>query len=175
MGSKMGFSLTSIKQSEILETFKQMPAETPCWVFASRIPASDKTVSELEFKLTQFSDNWSHHGNSIELGVTAIDNQVFILYTFQAIGGCSRDTLLNQIQSLQGEISVEWVESGSFGLKVDNKFVWAKVPEIKTLNTDDLVNPQTQVCQLHLHQVGQIQEGQLFPSASESQLKRTIK
>lgn len=171
----MGFSLITIKQSEITETFKDMPAEIPCWIFASKNITSDNAVSMLHTKLTQFSDEWSHHGNSIELGVTAIDKQVFVLYTHQAIGGCSRDSLLNHIQSLQGEINVEWVESGTFGLKINDKLTWAKVPEIKSLNTQGVINPETEVCQLHLHQVGQIQDGMLFTPASLSQLKRTIK
>jgi hypothetical protein len=171
----MGFSLTSIKQSEISESFKNISPETPCWIFASKNVASDNTILNLESKLTQFSDEWANHGKSLELCVTAIDHQVFVLFTLQEVSGCSKDSLLNHVQSLQADINVEWIASGSFGLEIEKQFTWAKVPEIKSLNAQKKINPDTLVCQLHLHQIGQVQEGQLFASASKTQLKRMIK
>jgi hypothetical protein len=175
MGSTMGFSLVSIKKDEIKETFSNIQSETPCWIFAAKNALSNSALQDLEKQLTEFSDEWAHHGNSLELGVIGVDEQVFVLYTQQSVGGCSRDALLKQLQSLQGNVNVEWVEPGSFGFYIDEELKWSKLPEIKIMSSEKKINAQSDVCQLHLHQIGQIHEEHLFTQVSLSQLKRIVK
>lgn len=150
--------------------FENLPQESRIWIYQSSRKFSDEEVAEIEKDLMQFIENWSAHGTSLEASFTIRYNRFVVIAVnqeFHPATGCSIDSSVGFIQSLEQKYSVDLLDKMNVAFKQGEFITYKTLLEFKKLAKDKSVSENTIVFNNLVNTIEELNEGWEIP-ASES-------
>ena len=150
--------------------FENLPQESRIWIYQSSRKFSDEEVAEIEKDLMQFIENWSAHGTSLEASFTIRYNRFIVIAVnqeFHSATGCSIDSSVGFIQSLEQKYSVDLLDKMNVAFKQGEFITYKTLLEFKKLAKDKSVSENTIVFNNLVNTIEELNEGWEIP-ASES-------
>lgn len=150
--------------------FENLPQESRIWIYQSSRKFSDEEVAEIEKDLMQFIENWSAHGTSLEASFTIRYNRFIVIAVnqeFHPATGCSIDSSVGFIQSLEQKYSVDLLDKMNVAFKQGEFITYKTLLEFKKLAKDKSVSENTIVFNNLVNTIEELNEGWEIP-ASES-------
>ncbi|MGL6032889.1 MAG: hypothetical protein ACRC0Q_12225, partial [Kurthia gibsonii] len=93
--------------------FENLPQESRVWIYPSNRKLSDEEVAEIQALTTNFINDWSAHGASLEASFDIRYNRFIILAVnsdVQAPTGCSIDASVQFIQQLEQKYAIDLLD-----------------------------------------------------------------
>lgn len=93
--------------------FENLPQESRVWIYPSNRKLSDEEVAEIHALTTNFINDWSAHGASLEASFDIRYNRFIILAVntdVQAPTGCSIDSSVQFIQQLEQKYAIDLLD-----------------------------------------------------------------
>ncbi|WP_298396310.1 ABC transporter ATPase [Flavobacterium sp.] len=150
--------------------FENLPQESKIWIYQSSRKFSDEEVSDIEKELTNFIENWSAHGTSLEASFDIRYNRFIIIAVnqeIQAATGCSIDASVGFIQNLEQKYSIDLLDKMNVAFKQGEFITYKTLLEFKKLAKDKSVSENTIVFNNLVNTIEELNEGWEIP-ASES-------
>lgn len=91
----------------------ELPAHSKVWVYTSNKIFTDSEVEALLSKIKEFTSNWQSHGKPVKAIGKVVHNAMIILAAdeqVEAVSGCSIDSSVSFIKSLQHEFGVNFFD-----------------------------------------------------------------
>jgi len=92
--------------------FEQLPENARLWIFAAERALDESERERLLSEVDAFIDQWGAHATPLTAGrALRYDRFLFVAVDQRMAGpsGCSIDSLVRQMQALQGELGIELV------------------------------------------------------------------
>lgn len=150
--------------------FENLPQESKIWIYQSSRKFSDEEVSDIEKELTDFIENWSAHGTSLEASFDIRYNRFIIIAVNQEVQsatGCSIDASVGFIQNLEQKYSIDLLDKMNVAFKQGEFITYKTLLEFKKLAKDKSVSENTIVFNNLVNTIEELNEGWEIP-ASES-------
>ena len=150
--------------------FSTLPSHSRIWIYQSDRKFSEEEISEIEEKLESFIESWSAHGQSLEASYLLKYERFIIIAVnqdVQAVTGCSIDTSVLFIQSLEQKFNVDLMDRMNVTFKTGEYIAYKSLIDFKKMAKAKSVSPSTIV---YNNLVNTIEEWQDFweVPASES-------
>ncbi|WP_348800070.1 ABC transporter ATPase [Flavobacterium adhaerens] len=126
--------------------FENLPVESRVWIYQSNRKFSDAEFSEIENDLQSFLNEWAAHGTSLESSYLLKYNRFIILAVnqeVQAATGCSIDSSVEFIQSLEKKYDVDLLDKMNVTFKVGEHIAHKPLIEFKKMVKDKAVTENT--------------------------------
>ncbi|WP_291912049.1 hypothetical protein [Chitinophaga sp. CB10] len=94
------------------------------WIYQSNRPFNEREVLEINEQLDQFTSQWNAHGEPVKGWGGVVMNQVIILMadeTLTTVSGCSTDSSVRVIKSLERQYEVNLFDRLLLGFVVKDK------------------------------------------------------
>ncbi|MGX5816981.1 hypothetical protein ACWKWU_02225 [Chitinophaga lutea] len=94
------------------------------WIYQSNRPFSEREAEEIDEQLSQFTIQWNSHGVPVKGWGRLLFNQVIVLMadeTESEVSGCSTDSSVRIIKSLERQYSVNLFDRLALGFIVKDK------------------------------------------------------
>ena len=150
--------------------FENLPEESKIWIYQSNRKFSDAEFSEIETALQSFLGEWAAHGTSLESSYLLKYNRFIIIAVnqdVQAATGCSIDSSVEFIQSLEQKYGVDLLDKMNVTFKMGEHVAFKPLIEFKKLAKEKAVSGNTIVFNNLVNTVGEWQDFWEVP-ASES-------
>jgi hypothetical protein len=126
--------------------FENLPEESKIWIYQSNRKFSDAEFLEIETDLQAFLNEWAAHGTSLEASYLMKYNRFIILAVnqeVQAVTGCSIDSSVEFIQSLEKKYNVDLLDKMNVTFKVGEHIAHKPLIEFKKMVKDKAVTENT--------------------------------
>jgi len=97
----------------MIKKFKDLPDDSRLWIYQSNRKLSDIEIGIIEPKIIDFLKQWTAHGKELDAGYEIKYNRFIVLGLNQenaSASGCSIDTSVNFIQSLEKEFGIDLMD-----------------------------------------------------------------
>jgi hypothetical protein len=154
-----------------LVEFMNLPDTARLWCFGADRDLADTESEVLAATVARFVERWTAHDQRLAAGFEWRDARFLLVAVDEGVesaSGCSIDSLLRQLRTLESELSVNLA---------DGRLVWFRdadgtvqsVPrdEFRDLASRGKIGPDTAVFDLSLTDVGQVRSGGFELLASE--------
>jgi hypothetical protein len=124
--------------------FEDLPEDSRIWIYQSNRKFSDAEFSEIETALQSFLEGWAAHGTSLESSYQLKYNRFIILAVnqdVQAATGCSIDSSVEFIQSLEQKYSVDLLDK--MNVKLGEHIAHKPLIDFKKMVKDKAVTENT--------------------------------
>lgn len=129
---------------------EQIPADfsdsSRVWIYQASRPFTQDEIPELNEKLERFIDEWTSHGNGVK-GFGKLFFQQFLIVMADEkdikVGGCSTDSMLRFIKSLEEKFNVTLTDRLLLAFIINNKIELLQLEEVNLALEDTLINPET--------------------------------
>ncbi len=104
----------------MLTDINQMPSDARVWVYQCNRALTDAEVKAITDKTVEFTDNWTAHKQELLAGCAILYNRFLILMIDEKkaiASGCSIDSSVHFIQSLEKEFHVSFFDRMLFAYK----------------------------------------------------------
>src|SRR6056300_902630 len=132
----------------MLVPFDTIPDEARIWIYPSSRPFTDDEIGLLHEKLSEFLTQWTAHGASLKAGFT-IPYKRFIIIALDesahAASGCSIDSSVHFIQSLEKSFDVQLLDKMNVSFKQGEFITYKSLTDFKQLVPKKSVSPETLV------------------------------
>lgn len=93
--------------------FKNLPGDSRIWIYQANRKLREEEVGQIATKTKTFLEQWTAHGSDLEAGFEIRYNRFIVIGLNQenaTTSGCSIDTSVNFIQSLEKEFNVDFLD-----------------------------------------------------------------
>ncbi|MCW2119958.1 ABC transporter ATPase [Flavobacterium sp. 7A] len=126
--------------------FENLPEESRIWIYQSNRKFSDVEMADIERDLKVFLESWAAHGTSLESSYQLKYNRFIILAVnqdVQAATGCSIDSSVEFIQSLEQKYSVDLLDKMNVTFKQGEHIAHKPLIDFKKMVKDKSVTENT--------------------------------
>lgn len=126
--------------------FSTLPSHSRIWIYQSDRKFSEEEISEIEEKLESFIESWSAHGQSLEASYLLKYERFIIIAVnqdVQAVTGCSIDTSVLFIQSLEQKFNVDLMDRMNVTFKTGEYIAYKSLIDFKKMAKAKSVSPST--------------------------------
>lgn len=150
--------------------FEDLPGHSKIWIYQANRKLSDDEVTEITAASKEFVENWAAHGTTLEASFIIKYNR-FIIFAVnqdvQAATGCSIDSSVAFIQSLEQKFSIDLLDKMNVTYKTGEFITFKTLLEFKQLAKSKSVSENTIVFNNLVNTVEEWQDFWEIP-ASES-------
>lgn len=126
--------------------FSEIPIESRLWIFQSNRVFSDLELKEIEESLNIFLRNWTAHGKKLISGFK-INYKRFIIIAIDesshSATGCSIDSCVHFIQSLEKKYKVDLLDKMNITFKQGDYISYKSIDEFKKMIKNKSVSKKT--------------------------------
>tara|TARA_B100000575_G_C23073796_1_gene618518 strand:+ start:606 stop:1091 length:486 start_codon:yes stop_codon:yes gene_type:complete len=126
--------------------FSEIPIESRLWIFQSNRVFSDLELKEIEESLNIFLRNWTAHGKKLISGFK-INYKRFITIAIDesshSATGCSIDSCVHFIQSLEKKYKVDLLDKMNITFKQGDYISYKSIDEFKKMIKNKSVSKKT--------------------------------
>lgn len=147
--------------------FENLPEESRIWIYQSNRKFSDDEFAEIEKELQIFIDNWAAHGTGLEASFQLKYNRFIILAVnqeAQAATGCSIDSSVAFIQSLEKKYDVDLLDKMNVTFKLGEHIAHKPLIEFKKMVKDKAVTGNTVVFNNLVNNIAEFNESWEVPA-----------
>jgi hypothetical protein len=126
--------------------FEDLPGDSKIWIYQANRKLSDDEVTEITNSTKEFIENWAAHGKSLEASFIVKYNRFIILAVnqeVQAATGCSIDSSVAFIQSLEAKYGVDLLDKMNVTYRVGEFIAFKTLIEFKQLAKNKSVSENT--------------------------------
>ena len=155
-----------------LVPFDTLPDSARLWCFGADRDLAPEESEALREAISEFVEVWTAHDRRLSAGFEWTDDRFLVVGVDEALteaSGCSIDSLLRRLQSLEGQLSASLA---------DGRLVWYRAPgggvrsvtraDFRSLAAGGDVDAYTPVFDLSLTSVGELRTRGMERPASES-------
>jgi hypothetical protein len=157
--------------------FDELPPHGRAWVFPASRRLTDSEAGAFLAAVDAFLGTWSAHGAPLRSGRELVGRQFLLVgvdVDAEAPSGCSIDALVSQLRALGEELGVTIVDHAPVWFRDGDDVRQVTRAGFRDLARKGSVGPDVHVFDTTLTTVGQIREGGLERSASETWHGRTF-
>lgn len=150
--------------------FDTLPEHSRIWIYQSNRKLSDNEVEEIETKTKAFLENWAAHGQSLESSFVVKYNRFIVIAVnqdVQAVTGCSIDSSVQFIQSLEEKFSIDLLDKMNVTFKLGEHIAHKTLIDFKKMAKEKAVSSNTIVFNNLVNTLGEFNDFWEVP-ASES-------
>lgn len=132
----------------MLADFKDLPEDSRVWIYQCNRKLSEEEVAYIEKMTAQFLEQWTAHGSDLEAGFEVKYQRFLVLGLNQAnasASGCSIDTSVRFIQSLQKELNVDLLDKMNVTFYNGAFIAHKPLADFKKMAKNKSVSPNTVV------------------------------
>lgn len=125
---------------------KVMPMDARVWIYQAAGRFSDEEVTRLKKQVTDFIENWTSHSKFVMATFELRYNQFLILLLDEhhvAAGGCSIDSSVHFIKSLETEYQNSLTDRMKFAFLRDEQVEVASKEEFEKLLAEGIITDDT--------------------------------
>jgi hypothetical protein len=129
-------------------TTEQLPGNARVWVYQAEREFSPEELIKLKKLVIAFLDNWTSHSKPVKAGFEIRYNRFLILVLDEShvsAGGCSIDSSVHFIKSLETEFQNGLTDRMKFAFKVGHEVEVVSKNEFEKLLADGVINMNTVV------------------------------
>ena len=126
--------------------FEDLPEESKVWIYQSNRKFSDEEILDIERDLKTFIESWNAHGTALEASYQIRYNRFLILAVDQEVqsaSGCSIDSSVAFIQSLEKKYNVELLDKMNVTFKNGDHIAHKPLMEFKKMAKEKAVSGNT--------------------------------
>ena len=126
--------------------FEDLPEESKVWIYQSNRKFSDEEILDIERDLKTFIESWNAHGTALEASYQIRNNRFLILAVDQEVqsaSGCSIDSSVAFIQSLEKKYNVELLDKMNVTFKNGDHIAHKPLMEFKKMAKEKAVSGNT--------------------------------
>lgn len=126
--------------------FESLPLSSKVWIYQSNRKFSDEEMKEIGFSIQSFLNEWAAHGTSLESSYLLKYNRFIVLAVNQEVQkatGCSIDTSVAFIQSLEQKYNVDLLDKMNVTFKVGEHIAHKPLIDFKKMVKDKAVTENT--------------------------------
>ena len=141
--------------------FETLPEESRIWIYQSNRKFSDEEVAEIEESLKSFLENWAAHGAGLEASYQIKYSRFIIIainQDVQAATGCSIDSSVQFIQSLEQKFNVDLLDKMNVTFKLGEHIAYKPLIDFKKMAKEKAVSANTIVFNNLVNTVGEWQD-----------------
>lgn len=141
--------------------FEELPEESKIWIYQSNRKFTDDEIVAIEDELKLFVEGWNAHGTALEASFETRYNRFIILAVNQEIqsaSGCSIDSSVGFIQSLEKKYNVELLDKMNVTFKLGEHIAHKPLNEFKKMAKEKAVSANTIVFNNLVNTVGEYSE-----------------
>lgn len=141
--------------------FEELPEESKIWIYQSNRKFTDDEIVAIEDELKLFVEGWNAHGTALEASFKTRYNRFIILAVNQEIqsaSGCSIDSSVGFIQSLEKKYNVELLDKMNVTFKLGEHIAHKPLNEFKKMAKEKAVSANTIVFNNLVNTVGEYSE-----------------
>ncbi|WKZ64013.1 MAG: hypothetical protein QY315_04285 [Saprospiraceae bacterium] len=129
-----------------LKELEKFNPDSKVWVFTANRVLSDTEITQINSRLEEFAQSWVSHGDPLSARafvlhryfvILAVDNKMYLA------SGCSIDTAMRFIQTLQIDFDVDLLDRQSFVYLKDHKPVLIRRKDMKSAYQDGIILDDT--------------------------------
>ena len=123
--------------------FDQLPDHTRVWIYPSNRPFITEELSLIHKKAKAFIEKWTAHGSDLHAGIDLPYNRFIVLglnESVQSASGCSIDSSVHFIQSLERDIGVTLLDKMNVTFRNKNAIDHISLKEFRTKAKEKKVN-----------------------------------
>lgn len=127
---------------------EQMPDEARVWLYQAEREFSKEEVARLEKLVAGFIEKWTSHTKLVKAGFELRYNRFLILMLDEshvAAGGCSIDSSVHFIKSLESEFKNLMTDRMKFGFKVGDEVRVVSKSDFEKLLAEGIITGDTTV------------------------------
>ena len=125
---------------------EQMPDESRVWIYQGERKFTNEEMSLLEKRVSDFVEKWTSHSKLVKANFDWRYNRFLVLLLDEshvAAGGCSIDSSVHFIKSLEAEFKNSMTDRMKFAFKVGSEVEVVSRNEFEKLVTDGIITDQT--------------------------------
>lgn len=154
--------------------FEEMPGHSRLWVYQADRQLSEEETDRLKQITFDFVDQWQAHGKSLRASYEVRYNQFLVLAvdeSFNGATGCSIDSSVQLIRSLENELNVSFLDRSKVALMQEDRVALAPLSELKSIADEGSLTQETIVFNNSVSSMDQYKSSWMIP-AGDSWLKR---
>ena len=143
----------------MLVDFKELPDNSRIWLYQSDQKFTDEQVAKIEQDLSTFLTGWTAHGANLNAGFEVKYNRFIIIALDQvqaSASGCSIDSQVRFIQSLQEELGVDLLDKMNVTYYQNDRVHYKPLLEFKKMAKDGAVGKKTIVFNNLVNTLGEL-------------------
>jgi len=115
------------------------------WVYQSNVHIEDEICDSIREQIYDFTMQWSSHGQELQCYGNLFHNRFLVLVADDTthIGGCSIDSSVHFIKSLEHKFNLDFFDRLNFSYVVDDHFNFVHNSELKEAYTSGQLNDDT--------------------------------
>ncbi len=101
--------------------FDALPKDARVWIYQSNREFTDVEVTKIASKIEEFMATWKRHGDDLRTSYIIKYNQFIVLgvdESFNNVSGCSIDSSVHFMQSLEKEFGIDLMDKMNTAFKV---------------------------------------------------------
>ncbi|MCG2611572.1 ABC transporter ATPase [Flavobacterium sp. SM15] len=141
--------------------FNTLPEESKIWIYQSNRKFTDEELQEIETSLETFINEWSAHGTGLQASFITKYHRFIILaidQSVQAATGCSIDSSVNFIQSLEKKYEVDLLDKMNVTFKLGEHIAYKPLIDFKKMAKEKAVSENTVVFNNLVNTIGEWQD-----------------
>lgn len=161
----------------MLSPITTLPETSRVWIYQSDTKFSEDQVTKINQDLTSFLEAWTAHGAALKAGFEVKYNRFIIIALDQsqaAASGCSIDSQVRFIQSLQEELGIDLLDKMNVTYYQNDRIHYKPLLDFKKMAKDGAVGKNTIVFNNLVTNLGEFNEYWEIP-AKDSWHSRFLK
>ncbi len=149
--------------------FEQLPASARIWIYQAARPLTAAEQASLEPALHRFATDWTSHGRNLAASAVVLHNQFLVVGLDEAVAdasGCSIDSSVRFVQSIEQELGVELLEKSKLAFLVDGEVQLLDRKELRQAVAAGALGPETPYFDNTIGQRGQLLDRWPAPAAA---------
>ena len=130
----------------MLQDISTLPDQSRVWIYQSDKAFTDDQVSQLEKDLSTFLTSWTAHGAALQAGFEVKYKRFIVIALDQSqesASGCSIDSQVRFIQSLQEELDVDLLDKMNVTYYQNDRIHFKTLIDFKKMVKDGAVGKNT--------------------------------
>lgn len=126
--------------------FRNMPPHSRTWIYQSGREFSKQETAEIKIRSTQFIDQWTSHGKTMNAAIELIYNRFIVVCVDEQTApasGCGIDKSVHFIQQLEKDLSLTLLDRMNIAYKKDDKIISCSASEFETKIQNGEINDDT--------------------------------
>lgn len=141
--------------------FNTLPEESRIWIYQSNRKFTDDELQEIEASLKTFIEEWSAHGAGLQASFVTKYSRFIILaidQSVQSATGCSIDSSVSFIQSLEKKYEVDLLDKMNVTFKLGEHIAYKPLIDFKKMAKEKAVSENTIVFNNLVNTIGEWQD-----------------
>jgi hypothetical protein len=156
--------------------YKNLPSTSRIWIYQSNRVFTSKDITLMSAKAEGFINQWTRHGDDLKGSFTIKYNQFLILAvdeTFNDVSGCSIDSSVRFIQTLEKEMHLDLMDKMNITFKDNDGINLVKLSDFQRFAKEKKITSETIVFNNMVKTKGEL-DVKWEVAASESWHKRFL-